>query len=91
MDCESFVLSIETENGIIDKKNLEDLIDFTNLNENHELFSNKKIVCEFKIETPKNVWIDEFVCLKSRAFSFKCSNKSTKNLKGNSKSYFEKF
>ena len=41
MDCDSFVLSIETQHIINDLKNLEDLFDFSNLNENHELFSNK--------------------------------------------------
>ena len=41
MDCESFVLSIETQNTNIDLKHLEDLFDFSNLNENHELFNNK--------------------------------------------------
>ena len=29
----------------------------------------------FKIETPKNIWIDEFVCLRSKAYSFKCKDK----------------
>ena len=42
MDCDSFVLSVETQNIINDWKNLEDLFDFCNLNENHELFSRKK-------------------------------------------------
>ena len=41
MDCESFVLSIETQNKINDLKNLEELFNFSKLNENHELFSNK--------------------------------------------------
>ena len=41
MDCDSFVLSIETQSIITDLKNFEDLFDFSNLNENHELFSNK--------------------------------------------------
>ena len=41
MDCDSFVLSIETQNIIIDLKNLEDLFDFSNLNDNDELCSNK--------------------------------------------------
>ena len=46
MDCDSFVLSIETQNTFIDWKNLEDLFDFSNLEENHELFSNKnKKIC----------------------------------------------
>ena len=42
MDCDSFVLSIETENIINNLKNLQDLVDFSNLEKNHELFSNKK-------------------------------------------------
>ena len=45
MDCDSFVLSIETQNIINDLKNLEDLFDFSNLNKNHELISNKKKSC----------------------------------------------
>ena len=46
MDCDSFVLSIETENIINNLKNLGDLFDFSNLDKNHELFSNKnKKIC----------------------------------------------
>ena len=88
MDCDSFVLSFETQNIKNDLKNFEDLFDFSNLNQNHELFSikNKKIVGKFKIETPENIWIDEFVCLRSKAYSFKCGNKNTNKLKGISKS-----
>ena len=41
-DYDSFVLSIATQNIIVDLKNREFLFDFTNLNENHELFSNEK-------------------------------------------------
>ena len=41
MDCDSFVLSIETQNIINDLKNLEDLLEFSSLDENHQLFSNK--------------------------------------------------
>ena len=89
MDCGSFVLSIETQNIIIDLKNLEDFFDFSNLNKNHELFSNKnKIVLgNFQIDFPENIWIDEFICLRSKAFSIKCGNKNTNKLKGISKSY----
>ena len=83
MDCDSFVLSIKTQNKNNDLKNPEELFDFSNLNENHELFSNKnkKVVGEFKIETPENVWIDEFVALKSKCFAFKCGGDSKKNWK----------
>ena len=65
MDCDSFVLSIETENIITNLKNLRDLFDFINLDKYHELFSNKnkKVVGKFKIETPENIWIDEFLGL----------------------------
>ena len=91
MDCYVFVLSIETQNMIVDLKNPEDLFNFTSLNENRELFSkkNKNVVGNFKIETPENVWIDEFVCLRSKAYSFKRGNKNTNRLKGISKSYSE--
>ena len=88
MDCDSFVLSIETENIINDLKNLGDLFDFSNLDKNHELFSNKnkKVVGIFKIETPENIWIAEFVALRSKCYAFKCGNDSKNKLKGISKS-----
>ena len=72
MDTDSFVLSVNTKDLIKDLKNLENLFDFSNLNENHELFSNKnkKVIGKFKIETPKNIWIDEFVCLSSKIYAF---------------------
>ena len=95
MDCDSFVLSIETEIIINDLKNLEDLFDFSNLDKNHEVFSNKnkKVVGKFKIETPKNVCIDEFVALRSKCYAFKCGNDSKNILKGisNSQSKNNKF
>ena len=88
MDCDSFVLSIETENKINNLKNLGDLFDFSNLDKNHELFSNKnkKVVGKFKIETAENIWIDEFVVLRSKFYAFKCGNDSKNKLKGISKS-----
>ena len=42
MDTDSFILSVNTKDIIKDLKNLEDIFDFSNLDENHELFSNKK-------------------------------------------------
>ena len=33
-----------------------------------------RVVGKFKIETPINIWIDEFVCLRSKAYSFKCKD-----------------
>ena len=60
MDTDSFVLSVNTKDIIKDLKNLEDIFDFSNLDKNHELFSNKKkkLIGIFKIETPKNIWIE---------------------------------
>ena len=89
MDCDSFVMSIETQNIINDLKNLENSFDFRNLNKNHELFSNKnkKVVGKFKIETPENIWIDEFVALRSKCYAFKCGDDGKNKLKGISKSY----
>ena len=83
-------LSMKTKDIIKDLKNLEDIFDFSNLDKNHELFSNKnmKVIGKFKIETPKNIWIDEFVCLRSKAYSFKCKNndENKNKIKGISKS-----
>ena len=88
MDCDSFVLSIETENIINNLKNLGDIFDLSNLDENHELFSNKnkKVVGKFKNECPRNIWIDEFICLRSKMYVFKCGNDSKNKLKGISES-----
>ena len=88
MDTDSFKLSVNTKDIIKDLKNLEDIFDFSNLDENHELFSNKnkKVIGKFKIETPKNNWVDKFICLRSKMYAFKCGNDSRKKLKGISKS-----
>ena len=90
IDTDGMFLSMKTKDIIKDLKNLEDIFDFSNLDKNHELFSekNKKVIGKFKIETPKNIWIDEFVCLRSKAYSFKCkSEDENKNkIKGISKS-----
>ena len=60
MDTDSLKLSVNTKNVIEDLKNLEDLFDFSNLNKNQEIFSNKneKVVGKFNLETPKFMWID---------------------------------
>ena len=89
MDCDSFILSTKSENIIKDLKNLEDIIDFSNIDENHELYSekNKKILGKFKIETTKNILLDEFIALRSKMYAFRCKDKDeNKNkLKGISK------
>ena len=84
------ILSMKAKDIIKDLKNLEDIFDFSSLDENHELFSNKneKVIDKFKIETPENIWIGDIVCLRSKAYSFKCKNNDeNKNIiKGVSKS-----
>ena len=88
LDTEAFVLSVNTEDIIKDLKNLEDVFDFSNIDGNHELFSNKnkKVIVKFKIETPRKYWIDEFVCLRSKMYAFKCENDSKNKVEGVSKS-----
>ena len=80
IDTDGMILSMKTKDIIKDLKKLEDIFDFRNLDENHELFSekNKKVIGKSKSECPKNIWIDEFVCLRSKAYSFKCKNNDDK-------------
>ena len=90
IDTDGMILSMRTENIIKDLKNLEDIFDFSNLDENHELFTekNEKVIGKLKNECPKNFWIDEFVCLRSKAYSLNCTaNIESKNkIKGISRS-----
>ena len=83
MDTDCFILSVKTENIFKDLKNLEDMFDFSNLDKKHELFSNEieKVIGKFHIQTPKNVRIDEFVCLRSKMFSFKSGDDIENKLK----------
>ena len=71
LDIDSFVLNVNTKDIIKDLKNLEDLFDFSTLNENHELSSSKKKkeIGKTKIETPKKIWIDEFIALRSKCYA----------------------
>ena len=73
MDTDSFILSVNTKDIIKDLKNLEDIFDFSNLDKNHELFSNKN---KKVIGKTKNIWIDEFFCLRSKMYAFKFGDDS---------------
>ena len=88
MDTDSFVLSVNTKDIIKDLKNLENLFDFSNWNENDELFrnKNKKRFGKSTIETHKKIWIDEFVCLRSKKFAFRFGDDSESKLEDISKS-----
>ena len=47
----------------------------------------KKIIGNFKTKTNKKIWIDDFACLRLKAYSFKCNdNNENKIKKGISKS-----
>ena len=93
MDTDSFVLSVNIKDIIKDLENFEDIFDLSNLDKNHELFSYKikKVLGKYKIETPKNVFIDEFVCLRSKMYALNCANDSEIKLEGVSKSQSKNF
>ena len=61
MVCDNFVLNIQTQSSSNDSKILGDFFEFCNQGKNHEKFTNKnkRVSGKFKIETPKNIWIDE--------------------------------
>ena len=86
IDAESFVITIKTKNFYQRLK--KDFFDFSNLSDNHELFSNKnkKVLGNFQKETPKTIWIDEFFCLRSKMYAFACGDDSKNKLKGICKS-----
>ena len=76
VDTYGMILSLKTPNFIEDLKTLENIFDFSNLDEDQKLFRkiNQKVIGKFKLETSKNIWIDEFVCLRNKMYSFKCGN-----------------
>ena len=81
-DTDAMVLSIKTKDIFEDLYNLRDLFDFSNLKKEYNMFSEdkKKLLKKFKFETPETIWIDdEFICLRSKAYSFKCGVKMKTN------------
>ena len=75
----SFVLSVNTKDIVNDLYNLKDYFDFSNLSREQKVFSgvNKKVLGIFKIETPGSNYTDEFICLRSKAYSNKCGGESS--------------
>ena len=57
IDTDAFVLGLKTKDIIRDLKKLENVFDFSNLDKNHEFFSNKnkKVLGKFKIETSEKI------------------------------------
>ena len=39
------------------------------------------MLVKFELKTPKNNWIDEFVCLRKKMFSFNCGDDSKHKIK----------
>ena len=78
MDTDSFVLSVNTNDSIEDLQSLNDLFDFISLDKN-KVFSKKniKVLVKFKIERLKKLSMDDFICLRNKAFSFKCNDQNT--------------
>ena len=68
IDTDAFVIGVDTKDIILDLKNLGDIFNFSNLDVNHELFGNKNknVIGKIKIEAPKNICIDELICLRSK-------------------------
>ena len=93
IDTDGIVRSINTKNIIKGLINLEDTFDFSNSDENLELFTNKneKVIGKIKLETPEKFWIDEFVALRSKAYSFICNGENTNKIGGISESYSKNF
>ena len=57
MDTDSFILSVNTKDIIKDLKKLEDIFDFSNIDENYEVFSNKnkKVTVNLKLKLLKTL------------------------------------
>ena len=88
VDNDNFIVNVKCSNIIKDLQNLEDLFDVSNLNKNFKVFSmkNKKVFGKFEMKTAKVFWIDEFNCLGSKAYCFKCGSDSNINFQAVAKS-----
>ena len=79
---DTLVLCIKNSNAKGDVQNYKCSFDFSNLNRDHSIFTNQneKVVGNIKNETPENTWKDDFIWLRSKAFSFKCGNANNKEI-----------
>ena len=53
---------------------------------NYSVIKTKIVIGKFKIETPKNIWIGKFICLRTKMYAFKCGDDGKNKLKDISKS-----
>ena len=68
-------MSVRTTDIVNDLEKLQDQnkrFDFSSLDKEHKLFSNefKKLPGYLKIETPKSLYIDKFVCWTSKCYAY---------------------
>ena len=72
MDTDSFILSIKTGDLINDLEYFKVDFDFSELDENHELYNsnNKKVIGKMKKETSPIIELDNFIALRSKSYSF---------------------
>ena len=72
MDTDSFILSIKTGNLIKDLDYFKNDFEFSEYDENQELYDtiNKKVIGKMKIETSPIIDSDNFVALRSKSYSF---------------------
>ena len=76
MDTDSFILSIKTGDLINHLEYFKNDFDFSELDENHELYDtiNKKGIGKMEIESSPIIELDNFVALRSKSYSFSYKN-----------------
>ena len=95
-DTNSLLLKVKTNDLVSDLEHLQKQykrFDFSNLNKVHQLYSNefKKIPGYLKIKTPKTLYINKFVCLRSKVYVYKRVDDYDNKLKGIKKSRSKDF
>ena len=48
---------------------------------NYSVIKTKNVIGKFKKETPKDIWIGKFFCLRSKMYAFNCGDDSKNKLK----------
>ena len=89
MDTDCFILSIKSGNAIKKFPKLDHfwtLAIYVKILKYPGIKKNKKFIGVYKIETPKNIWIDQFVCLGGKMYVFKYGIDGKINMKAICKS-----
>ena len=82
MDTDSFILSNKTEDLIKNLEYFKNDVDFSELDEKHELYDtiNEKVIGKMKIESSPNIELDNFVVLRSKSYSFSYKKSKQKGI-----------